>query len=451
MSYQKALAFTAVGIGAFLQGCKDDDNNENTDCATVKTYLDLKDGTAEVEQCSGCIADQDVIKDYEITGDDVKDIDYWAKALADAAASDDAAVQALPAKALNACGAVRNAESCKTLGGISNENDPDELIEAIGALSLAGTLPNCPLCVSIDLKDQPACADIKTALKECGYPQANLDDIDCDEDYRCNDVDDYEAIKTGAADDAECKTCLDEAIDGATYADTATGNSKDIAHADFLTLVGYWNECGVQPAASSCTTTLAATDVTLKATLAKVKADTTPDAEAKFNCGVCVAAQNTDTCANLVTAINNCDADNADLGAALACDACSDFDVSGCSACTAEANDGAYTFPAHDAHSGDDAAFVKAFEPFAYCGAAFGDDASAAGQFEFCNDISLTTGNSAAQLGGDLASVDAQCNACVLTHIALHQNGERTCQTYSNALDVCSGANGGTAATHPAC
>jgi len=440
MSYSKALAITAFGIGAFLQGCSEDDAPAaNEDCKNVINYVELKDAKVEDTTCSGCIAGQDGIDDVKDAADDDTDIKLWAKALALVAGSTDAAVIAAPIDALNACGAIRVATSCKDVGAMTGVNDPTDLLTLIATESAA--YPNCPLCVAIDLEEKPTCANVKKGLEDCGYTKAQLDKIDCEADYSCSTVKTYSTIFDATAEVDGCEVCLNGESTG-TYAEAKTEAASTPTDAAFLALAADWVTCGAVPVAASCTAAFDADDVTLDAALLTITE--LARSEAEFNCATCLAVQQSSitSCADVKVAIQACDGDT-DLSAAVSCDACATFVFgSTCDACMTAAAGAAWSVPASTASADDDAAFADMWSPMTYCGAEF----DAVTTFDVCNLVDISTAADAAAAGVIIDNQADSCSYCVFSFIAQEKAGDRSCANYNLALAACSIEGDSTAA-----
>jgi len=444
MSYKHTLALTAFGIGAFLQGCSKDDDDECTvncedKCKDIDNYEGLtKSGTVEAD-CVTCIGNFDGVA--ALTGDEDTDISRWSKAWANAqlATATDEQKQ-LPIDALNYCGAKQVTQACSGTTPIDYVTELTDIDAAVLAIALANT--ECGVCYLLQPASAKTCATAHTALEACG----NVPGFDCEADYRCSDVKTYHDIKDGAASPAVvagCETCLDEAAKAldtplADYA-AAKGATdvNDETSDDFAVVADLWSTCGNRPLVSQCATlSLGAADVTPAAVL--TKAGTLATDNAQFNCGVCFQSQisDTSTCADVSDAAEDCGVDVTSLD----CTACDDLST-GCAACAIGANGGALT--AQHATPAADADFVKAVQNYAYCGLEF--DGSTAAQFSACDTVDLSVAASADDTGvgtvvDGLANTNAACNQCIMGYVGLNKEGARTCANYNEALEVCATA-----------
>jgi len=449
MSYKHALALTAFGLGAVLQGCSEDDEKEactvdcEDKCKDITVYTTLAKGTTVDDACVKCIGgrpDVSALKDDTAT----THILQWTKALANAIKTDATAEQkAIPIDALQYCGAKQVDVACANTPAVNYVTETDDIDAKVLLLGA-----ECGIChLLVEATD---CATAKTGLTACG----NVPAFNCDQDYSCHDVTTFNNIKDAAAADvAGCKTCLDEEAAAAdpslTDYDTAnTGDALVQTSARFEAISELWETCGAQPNIGSCAgVTLSATDVTYELIMAAINAHGSTSEDVAFNCGVCVASQTSDTstCSELNIAAEACGF-TADT---LKCDACAadnSYDAD-CVACATAVAGSSITAAALSTNAAADAAWSSAIvSAMAQCGASVFTDivhtgACGATPIDFSGLTTIAT------VGAVVDNQAASCNLCIAYHVALVAE-ERTCASWDAGADVCTT---GTVTTHGTC
>jgi len=452
MSYKHALALTAFGLGAVLQGCSEDDEKEpctvncEDKCKAITNYMLLTKDTTVDEDCVKCIGarpDVNALKDDTAT----TDILQWNKAIANSIKTDATAEQkAIPVAALQYCGAKQHEDACDGTSSVNYVTETDDIDAAVATVSAA--FPNCGICHLLVASTD--CATAKTGLEACG----NDPEFNCALDYSCHDVATFSDIKDSAgAVVTGCKTCLDEEAAAATpsLTDYATAIAVDDA-ADqtsdaFEAISELWETCGANPSVLSCAdiADLSANDVSFDLVMAKINAHGTDVASeaVAFNCGVCVASQapSGSTCAELKAATEACG-----FTATLVCDACAaekGYDAA-CVACAdAVAGSSIEDLAAHDSDSSDPSDSTwssKIVSAMTQCGAeSFAGvvhSTSCAGQN--LGVIDLSGFSDAASIGGAVDGFDLPCDMCVSYHVASVSDGDRTdCGKWEAAVTAC--------------
>jgi len=427
MSYKHALALTAFGIGAVLQGCGEDEKDEKDctvgcqdKCKDIDGYAALtKAGTYE-DACGLCIE----TRLGEVEGQTTP-ITKWTKVLADALETDATDDQkALPLQALQYCGAKQHEAACGTpvvpVDHVSTKAGIDAKVVAAGQ--------NCGLCyLLVAVTD---CATGLTSLTACG----NAPNFVCEQDYSCHDIagayDDLDP--TDAAVNTVCKTCLDAEV---TTDTDITGNSyltAWAAPAEAAALADHLLHCGAEQHASSCASYTPTDELfTDAATLLTGIQDGL--------CEVCVHMDDLDapSCREMKTSLVTCGALSVDTN--VRCPECALFVFDDdCKTCLKEQNGGAdWVAPAlvdYTANA-DYAPWLK----FAQCGAVVATTA--------CADRSAFTG---LDLTGSSSSVDAfetaiagitdvKCNACL--NLAVLEAGTYALSTFQDAINACAPAS----------
>jgi len=455
MSYKHALALTAFGLGAVLQGCSEDDEKEpctvncEDKCKAITNYMLLTKDTTVDEDCVKCIGarpDVNALKDDTAT----TDILQWNKAIANSIKTDATAEQkAIPVAALQYCGAKQHEDACDGTSSVNYVTETDDIDAAVATVSAA--LPNCGICHLLVASTD--CATAKTGLEACG----NDPEFDCALDYSCHDVATFSDIKDSAgAVVTGCKTCLDEEAAAATpsLTDYATAIAVDDA-ADqtsdaFEAISELWETCGANPSVLSCAdiADLSANDVSFDLVMAKINAHGTDVASeaVAFDCGVCVASQapSGSTCAELKAATEACG-----FTATLVCDACAadnSYDAD-CVACATAVAGSSITDAALSTNEAADAEWSSAIvSAMAQCGASVFTDVVHTGA---CGTtaIDFSTLTTIADVGALVDEQEASCNLCIAYHVALVAE-ERTCASWDAGANVCTT---GTVTTHGTC
>jgi len=442
MSYSKTLAFTAFGIGAFLQGCSEDDEktSEVTDCATLTAYDTLfsAESTAAADaECLACVSNDDGVDDDKADTDAAAD---WAAAWAkiDAAGSKDAD-RLIAGAALEACGAVRIATACSGVSVDIPSKDPVALQTEFLKQSAANVM--CIVSVQIGQPDAATCASIKEGITKSGGSAT----FDCDADYSCVPLEDYqgEVDEAGAAV-AACSTCLDsKSGTGKTWTDLVAATP-----ADFLVMVSALEHCNAQQNDARCAdVTLDAADLTQANMEAKAEADLSTDAE-DAECLLCanINLASSPTCAQSMVAFQDCGADVA----AVKCDACADFDSAADVNCGKCLN--ALSHQAISPRNDNVATFVESMLPFTTCQATIADDAAFCSTALELADVVTTTNTDLLfqKLDTDTAA-ELPCRNCVYYHLAnlvrTVATDAYTCVEFQGAVEACS--ESGVAHTFP--
>jgi len=431
MSYKHALALTAFGIGAVLQGCGEDEKKEKEctvdcqdKCKDIDGYQALTKVGVYEENCGTCIETQ-------LSVEGATPIEKWAKVLAASIATDATDDQkALPLQALQYCGAKQQATACGTpldpVDHVSTKAGIDAAVLALGD-------PDCGFCYLLGAVTD--CATGLTSLTACG----NAPNFVCEQDYSCHDIagayDDLDP--TDAAVNTVCKTCLDaevtadDVITDPVYTDAFKTVTDANVLADVVALTDHLLHCGAEQDDSSC-------DVGRVPSGANDAAIRTDLLAGSAKCQVCVLMGEfvddaEPTCHEIKTSLTTC---GSTAAADFVCPDCADFAVgdANCNACLKEQNNDAdwdaptaYTEVAH-------------FEPwlvFGTCGAVVAQDACGTA------DKDTFTGLTAADafVTAIAAMSEDKCNACLNLSIAqaIRDNGATfVVGTFQAAMTACS-------------
>lgn len=423
MSYKHALALTAFGLGAVLQGCSEDDEKEactvncEDKCKAITNYVTLAKDTTYEEGCGTCIVGR---LPSDVDGD--TNILKWTKALTDAvatAATD--AQKALPLEALQYCGAKQHVGACTGTDPVGDVSTKAGIDTAVLALS-----DNCGFCyLLVDVTD---CATGKKSLVDCG----NAPELECTQDYSCHDI-------AGAYDDLKdatdtvnsvCKTCLDaEIVTDTDITETTWVTAWAAANADAEVLADHLLHCGAEQNVGSC----------VGADLDSTTADallTEINSENAGVCEVCVhmgtfAEVDSPTCRELKTSLATCGA--ADAAQDVICPECVDFvvDNANCKTClTEQLNSGSdWAAPALTEE-------ILTYSDWAYvatCGAVIATDACDALDTGLLETVAATT---VVQYQAAVANAAPACNACL--NLSVLKSGSVETASFVAARIACS-------------
>jgi len=422
MSYKHALALTAFGLGAVLQGCSEDDEKEpctvncEDKCKDITDYKALAKGTIYEEGCGTCIVGR---LPSDVEGD--TNILKWEKALTDAVADAATDVQkALPLEALQYCGAKQHVEACDNTDSVDHVNTKAGIDTAVLELSD----DNCGFCyLLVDVTD---CATGKKSLTDCG----NAPELKCTQDYSCHDI-------AGAYDDLEdatdtvnnvCKTCLDaEIVTDTDITETTWVTAWAATNADAEVLADHLLHCGAEQNVGSC----------VGADLDSTTADallTEINSENAGVCEVCVhmgtfAEVDSPTCRELKTSLATCGA--ADAAQDVICPECVDFavDNANCKTCLTEQLNGASDWAAPALT--DEIASYADWAYVATCGAVIATDACDA------LDEGITeAATTVVEYQAAVAKAAPACNACL--NLSVLQSGAVDVGSFEDARIACS-------------
>jgi len=425
MSYKHALALTAFGIGAVLQGCGEDEKKEKEctvgcqdKCKDIDGYEALTKVGVYEENCGICI-------DSQLSVEGATPIEKWAKVLAAsiAPAANDVE-KALPLQALQYCGAKQQATAC---GTPLEPVDHVSTKAGIDAAVLALDDPDCGFCyLLVAVTD---CATGLTSLTACG----NAPNFVCEQDYSCHDIAGaYNDLTPDTAVNTVCKSCLDAevaddtAISGDIYttAFDAVTAASDEAHVEAL--ADHLLHCGAEQDDSSCgagITLIGDTGIAIRTALLGQSGV----------CEVCVlmgefADVDVPTCREMKTSLATCGATG--TAQSVICPECADLDWAvddtNCLKCmTEQQNDASpWSLPAAGASYATDAAYAP-WLFFQTCGAVPAAEACEDQTFmdeqatPVALDMSSGSGNTVAQFQAAIAAVSENgCNACINSAVA---------------------------------